>query len=131
MKKGGRATRTKGPDGENVIKTEGRLANTAVCRFDGDGCWEQHLQIFQAIMKSNGWTDRTAVLQLFTHLEGDALNVALLIPEGERANWECLSQGLSDYYNSPGRLAVFRRCFESATLDRKWTQQRLPQNWRS
>ena len=66
-------------------------------------------------MKSNGWTDGTAVLQLFAHLEGEALNVALLMPEGERANWECLSQGLSDYYNSPGRLAVFRRRFESAT----------------
>ena len=66
-------------------------------------------------MKSNGWTDRTAALQMFAHLEGEALNVALLMPEGERANWECLSQGLSDYYNSPGRLAVFRRQFESAT----------------
>ena len=60
-------------------------------------------------MKSNGWTDSTAALQLFAHLGGEALNVALLMPEGERANWECLSQGLSDYYNSPGRLAVFRR----------------------
>ena len=115
MKKGGRATRTKGPDGENVIKAEGCYTNTAVRRFDGGGCWQQHLQIFQAIMKSNWWTDRTAALQLFAHLEGEALNVALLMPEGERANWECLSQGLSDYYNFPGRLAVFRRRFESAT----------------
>ena len=58
-------------------------------------------------MKSNGWTDETAALQLFAHLNGEALKVALLMPEGERAN--------SDYYNSPGRLAVFRRQFESAT----------------
>ena len=115
MKKCGRATRTKGPDGENIIKAEGRFANTAVPKFDGGGCWQQHLQIFQAIMKSNGWTDRTAAPQLFAHLEGETLNVALLMPEGERANWECLSQGLSDYCNSPGRLAVFRRWFESAT----------------
>ena len=35
--------------------------------------------------------------------------------EDERANWKCLSQGLSGYYYSPGRLAVFRRQFESAT----------------
>ena len=56
-----------------------------------------------------------AALQLFAHLDGEALNVALPMPNGERANWECLSQGLSDYYNSPGRLAVFRRRFESAT----------------
>ena len=48
-------------------------------------------------------------------LDGEALNVALLLLEGERANWEGLSQGLSDYYNSPGRLAVFQRQFESAT----------------
>ena len=65
-------------------------------------------------MKSNGWTDGTAALELFAHLDGEALNVALLMPEGERSNWESLSQGLSDYYNSPGRLAVFRRQFESA-----------------
>ena len=32
-----------------------------------------------------------------------------------RANWEGLSQGLSNYYNSPGRLALFRRRFESET----------------
>ena len=68
----------------------------------------------QAIVKSNGWTDGMAVLQLFAHLDGDALNVTLLMPEEERAKWEGLSQGLSDYYNSPGRLAVFRRQFESA-----------------
>ena len=39
---------------------------------------------------------------MFTHLEGEALIVALLMPKGERANWECLSEGLLDYYNSPG-----------------------------
>ena len=101
--------------GKNIIKTGGRFTNTAVPRFNGGSCWQQHLQIFQAIVKSNGWTDGTAALQLFAHLDGEALNVALLMPEGERANWESLSQGLSDYYNSPGRLAVFRRQFESAT----------------
>ena len=53
-------------------------------------------------------------LQLFAHLDGEALNVALLMPEEEREKWEGLSQGLSDHYNSPGRLAVFRRRFESA-----------------
>ena len=29
--------------------------------------------------------------------------------------WEDLSQSLSDYNNSPGRLAAFRQQFESAT----------------
>ena len=92
-----------------------RFTNTAVPRFNGDSCWQQHLQIFQAIMKSNGWMDETAALQLFAHLNGEALNLALLMPEGERAVWKGLSHGLSDYYNSPGRLAVFRWQFESAT----------------
>ena len=79
----------------------GRFTNTAVLKFDGTVCWQQHLQVFKAIAKLNGWGDETAALQLFAHLEGEVLNVALLMPEGE--------QGLSGYYNSPERLAVFRR----------------------
>ena len=59
-----------------------------------------------------------AALQLFAHLEGETFNVVLLMPGGgggERANWEALLQGLSNYYNSPGRLAVFRRKLERIT----------------
>ena len=115
MKKGGRATWTRGPDGKNIIKTGGRFTNMAVPRFNGGSCWQQHLQIFQAIVKSKGRTDGTVGASAVAHLDGEALNVALLMPEGEWANWESLSQGLSDYYNSPGRLAVLRRQFESAT----------------
>ena len=73
------------------------------------------LQIFNAIAKSNGWMDKTAALQLCVHLEGGGLNVALLMSEGECANREGLSRGLSNYYNSPGRLAVFRRKLKSVT----------------
>ena len=85
MKKG-RSLGTRGSDA-NIIKTGGRFTNTAVPKFKGDSCWQQHLQIFQAIVKSNGWTDETAALQLFVHLDGEALKVALLMPEGERADW--------------------------------------------
>ena len=46
----------------------------------------EHLLVFQAIAKSNGWSPETAGLQLFVHLDGD----------------------------TPGRLAVFRRRFENA-----------------
>ena len=53
-----------------------RFTNTAVPRFNGDTCWYQHQQVFDAIAKSNGWDDETAALQVFAHLEGDALNVA-------------------------------------------------------
>ena len=50
------------------------FTNTAVPRFDGGGCWQQHLLIVQAIVKSNGWSEGTAALQLFVHLDGEALN---------------------------------------------------------
>ena len=62
----------------------------------------------------SSWGDETAALQLFVHLEVEALNVTLLMPEGEYATWEGQSQGLSIYY-SPGRLAVFRRRFDSVS----------------
>ena len=38
----------------------------------------------QAIVKSNGWSEETAALQQFTHLDEEALNVALLMPVEER-----------------------------------------------
>ena len=69
--------------------------------------------MFNEIAKWNGCGDETAALQLFAHLEWEALNVVLLMPEGERATQEGLSQGFSEHYNSPGRLAVFRRKFDS------------------
>ena len=91
----------------------GWFTNTAVPKFDGTVCWQQHQQVFNAIAKSKRLGDESAALQLFVHLEGEALNVALLMLEGERATWEGLLQGFSEYYNSPGRLAVFRRKFDS------------------
>ena len=93
-------------------RTGSHFTNTAVPRFDGRGCWQQHLLIVQAIVKSNGWSAVTAALQLFAHLDGEALNVALLMPVKEREQWKDLSNGLSEYYNSPG---VFRRRFESVS----------------
>ena len=58
-----------------------RFTNTAVPRFDGTGCGQQHLLVFRAITKSNGWSPYTAALQLFAHLDGEALQVALLMPD--------------------------------------------------
>ena len=68
----------------------------------------------QAIIKSNGWPEETAALQLFAHLKGEALNVALLLTKEKRESWTGLVSGLSVYYQSPGRLAGLRRWFESA-----------------
>ena len=59
--------------------------------------------------------DWTADLQLLSHLEGDTLNVALLVPESKRATRAGLVGALSAHYGSPGRLADFRRQFEKMT----------------
>ena len=50
-------------------------------------------------------------LQLLTHLDGDALNVALLIPESQRVLSEVLLKSLSEHYGSPGQLAEYKRQF--------------------
>ena len=55
------------------------LTTTRVPWFDRTTSWEQYHQVFEAIARSNGWDSDTAALQLFSHLEGDALNVAHLI----------------------------------------------------
>ena len=90
-----------------------RFTNTALPVFSGAECWYQHIHIVQAIVKSNGWSDETAALQLFAHLKGEALNVALLLTKEKRESWTGLMCGLSAYYQSPGRLAGLRRRFES------------------
>ena len=61
------------------------FTSTKVQRFAGTTSWEQYRQVFDAIVLSNGWDDATATLQLLSHLEGDALNVALLVPAPRRA----------------------------------------------
>ena len=91
-----------------------RFTNTALPSFSGAECWFQHLHIVQAIAKSNGWPDETAALQLFAHLKGEALNVALLLTRVKQKSWTGMVSGLSAYYQSPGRLTVLRRRFESA-----------------
>ena len=54
------------------------------------------------------------VAAVCAHLKGEALNVALLLTREKRESWTGLVSGLSAYYQSPGRLAVLRRWFESA-----------------
>ena len=60
-------------------------------------------------MSLNGWDNDTAALHLFSHLEGDALNVALLVPLPRRLSRTGLVGVLSAHYGSPGRLADYRR----------------------
>ena len=85
------------------------FTSTPVHRFSGKSNWEQYRQVFEAIVRSNGWDDITAALQLLSHLDGDALNVALLVPESQRVLPGLLVKSLSDHYSSPVRLAEYKR----------------------
>ena len=91
-----------------------RFTNTALPIFSGTEGWYQHIHIVQAIVKSNGWLEETAALQLFIHLKGEALNVALLLAKEERESWTGLVDGLAAYYQSPGRLVALRKRFSDA-----------------
>ena len=88
------------------------LTTTKVPWFNGSTSWEQYQQVFDAIALSNGWGDTTAALQLLSHLQDDALSVALLIPMPRRASRKELTDALSSHYGSPGRLANYRREFD-------------------
>ena len=90
------------------------FTSTPVPRYSGKSSWEQYRQVFAAIACSNGWDDVTAALQLLSHLDGDALNVALLIPESQRVVSGVLMKSLSEHYSSPGRLAEYKRQFKRA-----------------
>ena len=88
------------------------LTTTKVPRFDGTTSWEEYHQVFEAIVRSNGWDNDKAALQLFSHLEGDALYVAHLVPLARRLSRSGLVDALTAHYGSPGRLADYGRQFE-------------------
>ena len=94
------------------LARQATLTTTKVPWFDGSTSWEQYLLVFEAIVLSNGWGDATAALQLLSHLQGDALSVALLIPMPLQATRKELTEALSSHYGSPGRLANYRREFD-------------------
>ena len=53
-------------------------------------------------------------IQLLSHLDGDALNVALLVPETQRVLSGVLVRALSEHYGSPGSLTEYKRQFMRA-----------------
>ena len=110
-----RALRT--PATSQVIQAPRRVAltTTKVPRFDGTTSWEQYHQVFEATVRSNGWDNDTAALELFSHLEGDALSVTHLVPLARRLSRSGLVDALTVHYGSPGRLADNRRQFERTT----------------
>ena len=91
------------------------FTTTKVPQFDGTTSWEQYRQVLDAIVWSNGWDNDMAALQLFSHLEGDALNVAHLVPLSRRLSRSGLVEALTAHYGLPGRLADYRRQFERTT----------------
>ena len=91
------------------------FTTTKMPRFDGTTSWEQYKQVFDAIVRSNGWDNDTDSLQLFSHLEGDALNVSLLVPLSRRLSRTGLVGALSAHYGSPDWLVDYRRQFEKTT----------------
>ena len=88
------------------------FTSAKVPKFVGITSWEQNRQVFDTIAQSNGWDDATAALQFLSHLEGDALNMALLVPEVRRATQTGLVGALTEHYGSPGQFAEYRRQFE-------------------
>ena len=90
------------------------FTSTPVPRYSGKSSWEQYRQGFEAIACSNGWDNVTAALQLLSHLNGDGLNMALLIPESQRVLSGVLMKSVSEHYGSPGWLAEYKRQFRRA-----------------
>ena len=93
------------PAAPQAVQTPRRaaLTTTKVPPFDGTNSCEQYHQVFEAIVKSNGWdNDTAALLQLFSYLEGDALNVTHLVPLARRLSWSGLVDALTADYGSPG-----------------------------
>ena len=109
LRAGSRSRRTPPPD---IWTSQGPPRQTKVPRFAGVTSWEQqYKQVFDAILRSNSWDNATAALQLLSHLEGDALNVALLVPESRLG----LVGALTEHSGSPGRLEEYLRQFERTT----------------
>ena len=107
-----RFLRTPRAPGPVPLVRQAALTTTKVPWFNGSTSWEQYLQVFEAIVLSNGWDNATAALQLLSHLQDDALSVALFIPMPRRASRREQTDALSSHYGSPGRLASYRREFD-------------------
>ena len=84
---------------------------TSVPMYAGESSWDQYRHVFEAIVCSNGWDGITAALQLVSHLKGDALNVALLVPASQRVLPGVLVGALSEHYDSPGRETLATKAF--------------------
>ena len=99
----------KGPASPSQTTRRSGFTSTPVRRYSGKSSWEQYRQVFEAIACSNGWDDAMVALQLLTQMDGDALNIALLVPESQRVLSGVLMTSLSEHYGSPWRLVEYER----------------------
>ena len=53
----------------NMIKPVA-FTSTKVPKFSGVTSWDQYRQVFDAIVRLNGWDDAAVAQQLLSHLEG-------------------------------------------------------------
>ena len=104
----------RGPANSSQTTRRSGFTSTPDPRYSGKSSWEQYRQVFEVIVCSNGWDDVTAALQLLSHLDGDALNVGLLVPEYQRVLSGVFMRSLSEHYGFPGRLAEYKRKFRRA-----------------
>ena len=113
-----RFLRTPRAPGPVLLVRQAALTMTKVPWFNGSTSWEQYQQVFDAKVLSNGWGDATAALQLLSHLQDDALSVALLLPMPLQVSKKELTDALSSHYGSRGRLANCRREFDKTVRKR-------------
>ena len=89
-----------------VAPNRPRFTSTPVPRYAGGSNWDQYHEVFEAIVCSNGWDEMTAALQLIAHLDGEALNVALLVPKAQHIRPGVLLKALSAHYASLAAFAI-------------------------
>ena len=116
-----------GPDGGGPH----RSTNTAVLRFDGTGCWQQHLLVFRAIMKSSGWSpDKGGLTVVCTPRWGGAAN--LLELSGETWVASALMEELTaDLLPAGSNVDLIVESHQDATLAtvREWIQSGVTPTW--
>ena len=93
------------------------FTSTPVPKYSGKSNWEQYLGTVPRGVRSHcmfEWLGRCHGGPTAAIPSGDALNVALLVPESRRVAPGFLIKSLSEHYNAPGRLAEYKRQFQRA-----------------
>ena len=122
--------RGKGPANPPRPTKRSGFTSTPVPRYSGKSSWEQYRQVFAAIVCSNGWDGVTAALQLLSQLDGDALNVALLMPESQRVIPGVLISSLWEHYILRGSWLNTSVSSDGLSAGRMTIRRYSLSNWR-